>query len=104
MIRLFGCEVVIGTALVNNHTGVQSSSLLPKPLSIPPRGTQNKRPLIFRSVYLLTSRSREFGEAGSVRFDKGAFPGGSVVKNPPANAGDMASIPGPGRSHMRQGS
>ena len=28
------------------------------------------------------------------------FPGGSVVKNPPANAGDMGSIPGPGRSHM----
>ena len=28
------------------------------------------------------------------------FPGGAVVKNPPANAGDMGSIPGPGRSHM----
>ena len=23
-----------------------------------------------------------------------------MVKNPPANAGDMGSIPGPGRSHM----
>ena len=28
------------------------------------------------------------------------FPGGAVVKNPPANAGDMGSCPGPGRSHM----
>ena len=28
------------------------------------------------------------------------FPGGAVVKNPPANAGDMGSIAGPGRSHM----
>ena len=28
------------------------------------------------------------------------FPGGTVVKNPPANAGDMGSFPGPGRSHM----
>ena len=28
------------------------------------------------------------------------FPGGAVVKNLPANAGDMALIPGPGRSHM----
>ena len=28
------------------------------------------------------------------------FPGGVVVENPPANAGDMGSIPGPGRSHM----
>ena len=26
------------------------------------------------------------------------FPGGSVVKNPPANAGDMGSFPGSGRS------
>ena len=26
------------------------------------------------------------------------FPGGSVVKNPPAKAGDMGSIPGSGRS------
>ena len=30
------------------------------------------------------------------------FPGGAVVKNPPANAGDTGSIPGPGRSHMPQ--
>ena len=26
------------------------------------------------------------------------FPGGSVVKNPPANAGDMSLIPGSGKS------
>ena len=26
------------------------------------------------------------------------FPGGSVIKNPPANAGDKGLIPGPGRS------
>ena len=28
------------------------------------------------------------------------FPGGAVVKNPPANAGDTGSSLGPGRSHM----
>ena len=28
----------------------------------------------------------------------GDFPGGAVVKNPPAKAGDMGSSPGPGRS------
>ena len=28
------------------------------------------------------------------------FPGGSVVKNQPANAGDMGSIPGLGGSHV----
>ena len=32
----------------------------------------------------------------------GDFPGGSVVKNPPANAGGMGSIPAPGRFHMLQ--
>ena len=31
------------------------------------------------------------------------FPGGPVVKNLSANAGDMGSIPGLGRSHMPQG-
>ena len=30
------------------------------------------------------------------------FPGDIVDKNPPANAGDMGSIPGPGRFHMPQ--
>ena len=28
------------------------------------------------------------------------FPGDPVVKNSPANAGDMGSIPGPGRFHV----
>ena len=28
------------------------------------------------------------------------FPGGAVVENPPANAGDTGSSPGLGRSHM----
>ena len=28
------------------------------------------------------------------------FSGGPPVKNPPCNAGDTGSIPGPGRSHM----
>ena len=30
----------------------------------------------------------------------GDSPGGAVVKNPPANAGDTDSSPGLGRSHM----
>ena len=28
------------------------------------------------------------------------FPGGAMIKNPPASAGDTGSSPGPGRSHM----
>ena len=31
------------------------------------------------------------------------IPGGPVVKNPPANAGDTGSIPNPGRFHMLWG-
>ena len=31
------------------------------------------------------------------------FPAGPVVKNLPANAGDMGSIPGPERFHMLWG-
>ena len=30
----------------------------------------------------------------------GDFPGGPVVKDLPANAGDVGLIPGPGRSHV----
>ena len=31
------------------------------------------------------------------------FPGGPVVKHPPASAGDMGLIPAAGRSHMLKG-
>ena len=34
------------------------------------------------------------------RIKEEGFPGGEVVKNPPANTGDTGSSPGPGRSHM----
>ena len=34
----------------------------------------------------------------------GGFPGGAVVENLPADAGDMGSSPGLGRSHMPQSS
>ena len=37
---------------------------------------------------------------GNVKRYSQDFPGGAVVKNPPANAGDMGLSPGPGRSHM----
>ena len=36
----------------------------------------------------------------SIKVHAWDFPGGAVVKNPPANAGDTCSSPGPGRSHM----
>ena len=34
--------------------------------------------------------------------DNEGFPGGAVVENLPANAGDTGSSPGLGRSHMPQ--
>ena len=37
---------------------------------------------------------------GLKNFPLRGFPGGAVVENPPANAGDMGSSPGLGRSHM----
>ena len=37
-----------------------------------------------------------------IKKEKRDFPGGAVVKNPPTNAGDTGSSPGPGRSHKPQ--
>ena len=47
------------------------------------------------SIYMPRS-----GIAGSLKIELLGFPGGAVVKNLPANLGDMGSNPGPGRSHM----
>ena len=42
---------------------------------------------------------RSLGSFGEYKTLQG-FPGGTVVKNPPANAGNTGLSPGPGRSHM----
>ena len=42
----------------------------------------------------------EFKKYERLRKIMGAFPGGAVVENLPANAGDTGSSPGLGRSHM----
>ena len=39
---------------------------------------------------------------GLINKDLLGFPGGAVVKNPPANAGDTGWSPGLGRYHMPQ--
>ena len=44
-------------------------------------------------------RSHELLLVAKYEKNKG-FPGGSVVKNPPINAGDTGSIPGSGRTHV----
>ena len=58
------------------------------PGSIPGQGTRSR-------MHAATKSSH----AASKKFTWG-FPGGAVVKNPPASAGDMGSSPGPGRFHM----
>ena len=56
------------------------------------------------SKQIIPQRSKSLQAVASAkRRQSQDYPGGSVVKNPPANALDMGSIPGPGRSHMLQG-
>ena len=56
----------------------------------------NARSLLNKcSVLFIIIASLAF-EREPFMMDKG-FPGGAVVKNPPANAGDTGSIPGSGR-------
>ena len=47
---------------------------------------------------------KEYTRHLKAKQESAGFPGGTVVKNPPANAGDMGSSPGPGRSHMPRSS
>ena len=49
-----------------------------------------KNGILKNSSYIINAMKRRFR----------GFPGGAVVENPAANAGDTGSGPGPGRSHM----
>ena len=49
--------------------------------------------------WLLNHASSETMHPSGIQEPGQNFPGGAVVKNPPANAGDTGSSPGPGRSH-----
>ena len=48
-----------------------------------------------RNLWLKSSTIQPLGQEGAQ-----GFPGGTVVENLPANAGDTGSSPGLGRSHM----
>ena len=50
--------------------------------------------------YLLNPWSPRAGNTMVKSLKFRGFPGGTVVENLPANAGDTGSIPGLGRSHM----
>ena len=49
---------------------------------------------------LCVEQVEELSRRWTLKCPEVGFPGGTVVKNPPANAGDTGSSPGPGRSHM----
>ena len=58
---------------------------------------QNQKPLLGKS------QVQDFPGPVVKTSHSQAFPGGLVVKDPPANAGVLGLIPGLGRSHMPQG-
>ena len=58
-----------------------------------------KRQFSGRKLRLLKLREDYILQKGS-KNDLSGFPGGAVVKNLPANVGNMGLSPGPGRSYM----
>ena len=68
--------------------------------------------LLIRDYHQVVSIDKEVSEAevkmfSTIKYNKNkitGFPGGAVVENLPANAGDTGSSPGLGRSHMPQSS
>ena len=59
-----------------------------------PQKTKNKLPYDLATPLLGIHLEKTL-----IRKDTWGFPGGLVVKNPPANEDDMGSIPDPGRCH-----
>ena len=53
----------------------------------------------YRKAYSIQYMKKTSGK-DLQKMEERNFPGGTVVKNPPASAGDMGLSPGPGRSHM----
>jgi len=77
-VNIVGCVCVLGALVEGLTEKIQSS---PTRIRVQARSARN---------YIIRTKRRD-------------FPDGPVVKNLPASAGDMGSIPGLGRSHMPQG-
>ena len=58
--------------------------------------TKVYRQITQRSIHIHTHKKRKRKKKNTLL----GFPGGAVVENLPANAGDTGSSPGLGRSHM----
>ena len=55
---------------------------------------------VYICIYIYPDEALRIDYRLSIKNDAWDFTGGAVVKNPPANAGDMGSSPGLERSHM----
>ena len=58
----------------------------------------------FKDSHIINQKSTQMFQLGTngtlIKMSAGGFPGGAVVENLPANAGNTGSSPGLGRSHM----
>ena len=80
------------------------------PMTLPPLEQLDSKRFTVSEKELYSGRQREDSMTSSLdsrdtysqgqKMTKRGFPGGAVVKNPPASAGGMGSSPGLGRSHM----
>ena len=64
------------------------------------QGSKSKRLREQRCVTFSDSLALCYGLSSVLKNSYVGFPGGAVVENLPANAGDVGSSPGLGRSHM----
>ena len=76
-----------------NHVGKDYQRFEPEFFVLRPLTTQALTPINEKNWNYLSS---------ILKSSKEDFPGGTVDKNLPADAGDTGSIPGLGRSHMPQ--
>ena len=67
-------------------------------LKLSPAGLQSQ--MLWGLIFPVQDPQAGEPDMGLRTLTPGDFPGGAVVKNPPANARDTGSSPGPGRSHM----
>ena len=97
------------TTHTHTHTLSQLSKLKQKKHLIPPSTITARKtdsptavPIISNSHqdYLCPANFKKQFSSWELKYNgPWDFPGGTVDKNPPANAGDTGSIPGPGRCH-----
>ena len=64
----------------------------------------NLKALVMNDFVSMSVSSNQMCKNSNLKTYYRDLPGGAVVKNPPADAGDAGLSPGPGRSHMPRSS